>query len=102
MNGSHMKVTVHRTGGFGGLRVGGTVDSEDLPSQLARRVEERLRPDSLAAAERHHDAIEAVDDFTYEVDVESGSRTYEIAGASSNETAAVLGELVNEIMRRRR
>ena len=44
-----MKVVVRSEGGFAGLRLGGAIDTAELPEDLARQAETLLRPVALEA-----------------------------------------------------
>lgn len=100
--GSPPKATIYRSGGIGGLSLGGTIDSAELGGELALRAAEALSPQRLAAAAGERADPGAADLHTYEVTLESG-KTYAVtASAGACEVAAVLDELVNEIVRRQR
>lgn len=97
-----MKAAIHRSGGIGGLRLGGTIDTDDLPDDLARRAQKQLRPAALAAASKEEPHPGAADVYTYEVTLLDSGRTYTVtASPQAGETAAVLDQIVNEIVRRR-
>lgn len=98
-----MRATIHRSGGVGGLRLGGTIDTADLPRELSGRAQEALRPERLAAAAHREADPGAADLHSYEVTLPEQGATYTVTGApGAGETAAVLDQLVNEIVRRRR
>lgn len=98
-----MRATIHRSGGIGGLRLGGTIDTDDLPTELADRAVEALQPRRLAAAGQRSDHPGAADVPSYEVTLLDEGETYTVTGSpAGGETAAVLDRLVNEIVRRRR
>ena len=45
-----MKLHLACSGGFANLRIEGSVDTAELPEELARRVERAFHPEKLAAA----------------------------------------------------
>ena len=45
-----MRLFLKSSGGFGGLRIEGAVDTADLPEELARRVDDYLTSDNLSSA----------------------------------------------------
>jgi hypothetical protein len=96
-----MRVTVHRSGGLAGLRVGGTIETADLDDELAARAEAALEPQRLEAAAAEPEEPGAADQHVYDVTPESGA-TYSVGGGGQSDVPAVLDELVNEIIRRRR
>lgn len=98
-----MKATIHRSGGVAGLRLGGTIDTDDLPGELAGRAQEALQPERLAAAAQHEADPGAADLHSYEVTLPEQGGTYTVTGSpGAGETAAILDQLVNECVRRRR
>ncbi len=94
-----MKATIYRSGGIGGLRIGGTVETDQLNADLAARAAAALQPGTLGAAAAAPPAPGSADQYDYEVTLGSGD-TYNLEGSGG--TVAVLDELVNEIISRRR
>lgn len=98
-----MKVAIHRSGGIGGVRLGGTINFDELPRELAARAAEALSRDRLAAAAQEEAAPGAADIPSYEVTLLDEGVTYTVIGSPrAGETVAVLDELVAVIVRRRR
>jgi hypothetical protein len=63
-----MKLHLARSGGFANIRLQGTVDTADLPPDLADRAERLLDPDNLARAQ-HEGNPHMADAYVYELRV---------------------------------
>ena len=97
-----MRAAIHRSGGIGGLRIGGTINTDDLSGDLGARAAEALSPQRLATAASAPAEPGAADLHTYEVSLESGEAYEVTASQGASDVAAVLDELVNDIVRRQR
>ena len=101
-----MKLHLARSGGFANIQIQGTVDTTDLPSELACRAERLLSPDSLARA-KGEDNPQMADGYVYELVVwpegaEGSSRSYPLSEAdTSSEVMETLDDVMGEITRRR-
>ena len=99
-----MRIELHVSGGFAGLRLGGAIETSELDPELARRVEDCLEPAKLAElAAKDRDAV-VVDAQQFEIRLvpPSGSpHSFELAEQGlDDETLDVLDALRLEITRR--
>lgn len=100
-----MRISVQRSGGIGGLRLGGAIDTAELPVDLNRRVDDVMRSDRLEAAAADTAAVPshsgAADLFQYEVSTPEGSWSVR-DGTPDSELFQVLDDIVAQIVRRSR
>lgn len=100
-----MKLHLARSGGFANIQLQGTVDTSDLPPELAGRAERLLSPDNLARAQGE-DNPHMADAFVYELQVwpkgtDGSSHGYLLSEAdTSSEVMKTLDELMEAITRR--
>lgn len=100
-----MRVSVQRSGGIGGLRVGGAIDTAELPDDLRTRVNEVMKAARLEAAAAQTAAelshAGAADMFQYEVNTPEGNWSIH-DGNPDVEVVEVLDNIVAQIVSRRR
>ena len=102
-----MKVVVRSEGGFAGLRLGGAVDTAELPDSLAQQADAMLRPLALEAmvAAGEPAAPPMPDAQRYEVHVEgAGGRMHRFLldqTTAPEDVMQLLHDLHAEIVRRR-
>ncbi len=103
-----MKLHLACSGGFANLRIEGSVDTAELPEELARRVERELHPEKLAAAGAAAASPLVADGQQYELTLlsegeEGGARQHRLDDSALSEgLCEVLDELRLEIVRRKR
>ena len=105
-----MKVLVRGSGGFGGLRIQGELDTADLPPELKRRAEAMLAAEpmekAMAAAEAATANPHMADAQELEVTVigeaAGGARSYLLrGGAMDPEVMQLANDLMREVIKRR-
>ena len=98
-----MKLFVASSGGIGGLRLSGEVDTRELPPELAERAERLLRPDALESSAAPNPGAADVTVYDVEVPEGRGTRRFRIDGSSADpEVVATLNDVMHELVRRRR
>ncbi|MGH3606168.1 MAG: protealysin inhibitor emfourin [Pseudonocardiaceae bacterium] len=75
----HMKVQLHRTGGFAGLAGTASLDSRDLDEAAAAEFRQLVTKLDLTALPTHADAAVVPDAFTYEIDIIVGKDHHRLA-----------------------
>jgi hypothetical protein len=65
----HVKVQLHRTGGFAGLAGTASLDSRDLDESAAAALRQMVTKLDMTALPTHADAAVVPDAFTYEIDI---------------------------------
>lgn len=97
-----MRVIVRRSGGVGGIRVGGEVDTAALEPELAERAERVL---TAPMGPEAHPAPGSADRQRYDVvlpDAPTGSTGFAVDETSAPpEVVQVLDDLIREIVARR-
>jgi hypothetical protein len=100
-----MKLHLARSGGFANIQLQGTVDTTDLPPELAGRAERLLSPDNLARAQGE-DNPHMADGFVYELMVwpegtDGSSRSYLLSEADTSSAVMETLDDVTETITRR-
>ncbi|MEM7584416.1 MAG: protealysin inhibitor emfourin [Acidobacteriota bacterium] len=104
-----MKIVLKSSGGIGGLRLEGEVDTSDLPSELAQRTKQHLSSKSLQAATSSRRQLMPMPDARqYEIHLlpeqESGSVERHVVDdlCPVGEVLDVIDDLLAEVVARRR
>jgi len=102
-----MKILLKTSGGFANLRIDGVLDTDQLPPELAERIERGLASDALRDAATLDNPVLA-DGTVYELTIlpetEGGERRHFVIddAAVADEILDVLDAILHEIIRRRR
>jgi len=98
-----MRLGLKGPGGFGGLRIEGQIDTDDLSPELAKRASDILKPELLLRAERtgagmmtdpeHYDLTVIKDGVAHEYHLQ--------APGAPDELMSLLGDLMHEVIVRK-
>ena len=96
-----MKISFERTGGFAGMRVAVSVDSQNLPAQDAAALAKMVNDAGFFNLPEHPTAQGRPDGFQYTISIDSDGkqRTMQIVDGS---LPAALQPLVNDLILRAR
>ncbi len=100
LSGEGLRIELARSGGLAGITVRSSLDTAELPSEEARRVEALLDEVDLTALPAPGPRPGAVDRFQYDLAITRGGQRQEVS-VGEKELTPALRRLVQEVLARR-